>query len=403
MRHAGTVKRSLLLLPVALLLSCGTITAPAPATLPEENIGLGYQVSTKVSVPFAGNWLVSSKPEWVAVSSNSGTGAVELTLQVNRAAGTDLKAARPQLSGEIVLTWASSDGLKQGQTIWHVTADQYQLSGRVVDAAQVTASPGEVGLGKVGLGEVGLSRSQPAAVSPVHETRGVIVTYRDTQTREAALHGGLSAQSLHQLGVTPLQSLGLSPAGMQSLGPRSVHLTQLSESGALLQTLRADPAVQSVVANVVLHALSTENQGSGQSRPLTGQALASPVVPTDQYAPLQWAYRFLGYGAVWRDMEAGGYTRPVTVAVVDSGIRYDHPDLAGQVYLPSEGALDVLGYSPSTSSEPYDSGDGDGPDTDPTDPSVSWRPGNNKHSHGTHVTGIIVARWGENPGPTCAG
>ncbi|MFD1730464.1 S8 family serine peptidase [Deinococcus malanensis] len=143
--------------------------------------------------------------------------------------------------------------------------------------------------------------------------------------------------------------------------------------------MRQSPEVEYAVPNAVLRVQQT------------GQSLATPLEPTDQYAPLQWPFKLMGYPAVWRDMESGAYNRAVTVAVVDSGVRFDHPDLAGQLWKPGEGALDVLSEA--------DNGDGDGVDTDPTDPSVSGR---STGSHGTHVTGIIVARWGENSG-NCAG
>ena len=160
--------------------------------------------------------------------------------------------------------------------------------------------------------------------------------------------------------------------------------------------LRADPDVEYAVPDAVLSALDLP----ASPQPVQAQrALSAPLVPGDDYAPLQWAFRLLGYPAVWRDMKQTPYTRPVTVAVLDTGVRYDHPDLKGQLYGPGDGALDLLPYTRNASGAAvYDNGDGDGPDTDPTDPAT---PGRSDISHGTHVTGIIAANWG-NFAPPCA-
>jgi subtilisin family serine protease len=81
----------------------------------------------------------------------------------------------------------------------------------------------------------------------------------------------------------------------------------------------------------------------------------------------------------------------VTVAVVDTGTRFDHPDLAGVQWGPGEGALDLVPEA--------DNGDGNGVDRDPTDPGA---PNRDPDSHGTHVAGILAARWGTFGAP-CAG
>ncbi len=191
----------------------------------------------------------------------------------------------------------------------------------------------------------------------VNGARGVIVRYRS----DAAAH---RAQAL---------SVG-SGAG------RTVLLATDDVEGTVAR-LSQNPEVQYAVPNVVLHKTASE----------------APVVPTDQYASLQWAYPLLGYGAVWRDMQDVPYPNAVTVAVLDTGVRYDHPDLQGALLRPGEGALDVL----STCSGGTPNGDGDGPDNDPTDPST---PDRTEGSHGTHVSGIIAASWGTFPAPcdTCS-
>ena len=46
--------------------------------------------------------------------------------------------------------------------------------------------------------------------------------------------------------------------------------------------------------------------------PVVGQTVTvqAPYLPADQYAPLQYAYRLMGYGAVWRDMKNDAVSQP---------------------------------------------------------------------------------------------
>jgi serine protease len=93
--------------------------------------------------------------------------------------------------------------------------------------------------------------------------------------------------------------------------------------------------------------------------------------PNDTLYAWQWHYPAIGLPQAW-DTTTGS---PVIVAVVDTGVRPDHPDLQG---------LFVSGH---------DYLDGD---SDPTDPGCSSDPG--EWSHGTHVTGTIAALTGNRQG-----
>jgi serine protease len=97
------------------------------------------------------------------------------------------------------------------------------------------------------------------------------------------------------------------------------------------------------------------------------------ATPNDTYYGLQWHYPKIGLPAAW-DVTTGG---PVLVAVVDSGIRFDHPDLAG---------VTVPGYDFIDS------------DADPTDPGCTAQPDN--PSHGVHVAGTVAAVTNNNRGVT---
>lgn len=86
--------------------------------------------------------------------------------------------------------------------------------------------------------------------------------------------------------------------------------------------------------------------------------------PNDELFPVQWHYPMIGLPQAW----ATTVGAPVLVAVLDTGVRFDHPDLLGVF------------------TQGYDFFDDD---PDPTDPGCPLDP--NDASHGTHVAGTIAA------------
>lgn len=100
-------------------------------------------------------------------------------------------------------------------------------------------------------------------------------------------------------------------------------------------------------------------------------------VPRDPLFPRQWHLDAIGLPRAW-DVTIG--RAATVVAVVDTGIRSDHPDLAGRL---------VPGFD--FISNATRANDGDGLDPDPFDPGDRPSGENGGSYHGTHVAGTIGA------------
>jgi serine protease len=100
------------------------------------------------------------------------------------------------------------------------------------------------------------------------------------------------------------------------------------------------------------------------------------IVPTDELYSKQWHYEQINLPDAW-DTTTGSDN--IIVAVLDTGILSDHPDLAGRL---------IAGYD--FVSDPTRAQDGDALDPDAEDPGDD--PNNQSSSfHGTHVAGTIGA------------
>ncbi|OZB13339.1 MAG: hypothetical protein B7X53_16300, partial [Hyphomonas sp. 34-62-18] len=138
----------------------------------------------------------------------------------------------------------------------------------------------------------------------------------------------------------------------------------------------------------------------GETKTGSNGSAGTPAIPevTDPNDPLwalQWHFRDrgtaegrtaggAGFESFWKRQGITG-SDGIVVAVVDTGLQMNHPDIAGSPNI-------MPGYD--MVSDPRMGNDGDGRDTDPNDPGDlcdPTKPGAADSFHGTHVAGTIGA------------
>lgn len=112
------------------------------------------------------------------------------------------------------------------------------------------------------------------------------------------------------------------------------------------------------------------------------------LTPNDPLYDIQFHYKSIKLPQAW-DLTDG--SSDAIVAVIDSGVFLDHPDLSGKL---------VAGYD--FISDTSTSRDGDGIDSDPDDPGDNPQKGASAW-HGTHVTGTVAAVTNNSRGGAGAG
>lgn len=201
-----------------------------------------------------------------------------------------------------------------------------------------------------------------------------IVKYRNAQ-RSTVAQGNTTEQLDYLLG---LEQRGGGPGRgrLLALRPDMSALARQGRRTAAMATLRqriSDPYLLPRWETLI--SIKYLQQDPRVEYALPNYRLRSQAIPDDPAYPFQWHYPLINLPQAW-DTTAGD--TGVIVAVVDTGILADHPDLAGQW---------VPGYD--FVSDPASALDGDGIDADPEDTGDRFGSGS---FHGSHVGGTVAAR-----------
>lgn len=226
-----------------------------------------------------------------------------------------------------------------------------------------------------------IGQQPTSAAAPARESEfvpgQVVVRYRDVRGRSrAAVSGASRARSVGMRHVSgapdgpmlfaaetlaerrkAFEALGLTlPAELRGIGKARGEQGLRDDTKKIVAALRRRAEVRSADLNYV-------------RRPT--------AIPADEFYPRQWHYDLIHLPQAWdvTDPNSG-----VVVAVVDTGVKLEHPDFTGQL---------VTGFD--FISDPGLANDGDGCDADADDPGDDQEPGKSSY-HGTHVAGTVAAR-----------
>lgn len=212
----------------------------------------------------------------------------------------------------------------------------------------------------------------------------VIVKYKAQASvmRSAATAGSSTKGPQHAALLGGRTGMSLSDGRIVDRHSQVVRGAPGTSSAALAAHLAADPDVEYAVPDRRRHALAVPNDPLFAASPITSPAAGQWYLR----APDATFVSAINAVGAW-DISSGSAT--VVVADIDTGVRFDHPDLANKLH---------PGYDFIT--DPTSAADGDGTDADATDPGDWTNAGDcgfGSHAsasswHGTQTAGLIGAQ-----------
>jgi len=260
------------------------------------------------------------------------------------------------------------------------------------------------------------------AQTPAEPEARVIVRFKPQaiSVRAKALSLRASRQEAVDIAQTRATALGqrtaLRLAAGRSLDERTHIVTARGLTAAqLARKLASDPEVELVAVDERRKHMAVPNDPLFGGAAVNAETTAGGV---QQRVIDQWYLKAYSNtpGQVVSSVNAPaawditGGASGVVIAVLDTGVRADHPDLAGQFV----SGYDLIGYSSASGTSTAIANDGDGADADPADPgdwvtqadvdggllgtNCTKEDVGNSSWHGTRVSGLIAAIANNNLG-----
>ena len=391
-------------------------TAPAATALPAP---LTARVSDAHGNPVAGvsvNWAIATGGGSVSTASSasdaSGVATTQLTLGP-KAGPQAVSASAAGLTGSPVTFTANAtpNGTISGTvttTSGLLAASRVAAPGpaRAVLTGTTLAPPPRMGVRLGPTGARAASATSPRSLSPAYTPNDLIVTFRNTalgvpRIGSAALAAPATARALGAAMRSRLAGVLSAGAGVAGVSPTilaaRVHVADAGRLDAVAAALRSDPAVATVSRNGLVW---LDAPGAPPA------AAAGATTPNDLLYPLQsWHYGLIGLPRAW-SLATGSAS--VLVAVVDEGIRFDHPGISAN--LTSDGYDFVTDIQVALCGGGTVSNDDDGTsgyDPDPTQTAAYFYNSaqgcavpETVGGHGLHVAGTIGAVGNDGAGAT---